>query len=173
MPGASKVQVETVREWQRKTCLAPHVIFEATGNFDVFGLLPEVPVPTLVMHVRDDGSTMLNHAVGVDALVRRSLTLPESLSARMAGRLARGPLSPADHEWIADMSAGPRRAFSRLMRCSKASPHSITSSARASSVAGTEKRRILAVLKLINTSNLDSKCISISPGFASFRIRSM
>jgi class 3 adenylate cyclase/pimeloyl-ACP methyl ester carboxylesterase len=56
MPGASKMQVETFGEWQRKTCSAECAAryLETVGNFDVVGLLPEVRVPTLVMHVRDD-----------------------------------------------------------------------------------------------------------------------
>jgi pimeloyl-ACP methyl ester carboxylesterase len=56
MPGASKMQIETFGEWQRKTCSAECAAryLETVGNFDVLGLLPEVRVPTLVMHVRDD-----------------------------------------------------------------------------------------------------------------------
>jgi len=61
MPGASKVQVETFGEWQRKTCSGECAAryLEATGNFDVLGLLPELRVPTLVMHVRDDAQISL------------------------------------------------------------------------------------------------------------------
>jgi pimeloyl-ACP methyl ester carboxylesterase len=32
---------------------------EATGNFDVLELLPEIRVPTLVMHARDDAQISL------------------------------------------------------------------------------------------------------------------
>jgi pimeloyl-ACP methyl ester carboxylesterase len=56
MPGASKMQIGTFGEWQRKACLAECAAryLETVGNFEVLGLLPEVRVPTLVMHVRDD-----------------------------------------------------------------------------------------------------------------------
>jgi pimeloyl-ACP methyl ester carboxylesterase len=56
MPGASEAQLETFGEWQRKTCSAECAAryLETQGNFDVLGLLPEVRVPTLVVHVRDD-----------------------------------------------------------------------------------------------------------------------
>jgi pimeloyl-ACP methyl ester carboxylesterase len=62
MPGASKMQIETFGEWQRKTCSAECAAryLETVGNFDVLELLPEVRVPTVVMHVRDDASTPLD-----------------------------------------------------------------------------------------------------------------
>jgi pimeloyl-ACP methyl ester carboxylesterase len=57
MPGASKEQVDSFNELQRKTaspeCAARY--FEATGAIDVISLLPRVRVPTLVMHARGDG----------------------------------------------------------------------------------------------------------------------
>jgi class 3 adenylate cyclase/pimeloyl-ACP methyl ester carboxylesterase len=56
MPGATKEQIESFNDLQRKTtsaeCAARY--FEATGNFDVVELLPQVRVPTLVMHARGD-----------------------------------------------------------------------------------------------------------------------
>ena len=56
MPDATKVQVDTFNDLQRRTttgeCAARH--FEASGNIDVVGLLPQVKVPTLVMHARGD-----------------------------------------------------------------------------------------------------------------------
>jgi pimeloyl-ACP methyl ester carboxylesterase len=62
MPGASKVQVETFGEWQRTTCSGECAAcyLETVGNFDVLGLLPELRVPTLVMHVRDDAEIPLD-----------------------------------------------------------------------------------------------------------------
>ena len=57
MPGASKEEINSFTELQRKTasaeCAARY--FEATGAIDVAGLLSEVRVPTLVMHARGDG----------------------------------------------------------------------------------------------------------------------
>jgi class 3 adenylate cyclase/pimeloyl-ACP methyl ester carboxylesterase len=56
MPGATKQQSDTFNELQRKTasaeCAARY--FEATGAIDVVDLLPQVKVPTLVMHARGD-----------------------------------------------------------------------------------------------------------------------
>jgi class 3 adenylate cyclase/pimeloyl-ACP methyl ester carboxylesterase len=56
MPGATKEQVDTFNDLQRKTttgeCAARY--FETTGNIDIVGLLPQVKVPTLVMHARGD-----------------------------------------------------------------------------------------------------------------------
>jgi len=56
MPGATKEQIDSFNDLQRKTasaeCAARY--FEATGQFDVVELLPKIRVPTLVMHARDD-----------------------------------------------------------------------------------------------------------------------
>src|SRR5262249_20633112 len=51
--------------------------------------------------------------------------------------------------------------------------HSITSSARASSVGGTCRPSALAVLRLITSSYLVGACTGRSPGFSPFRMRSM
>ena len=51
--------------------------------------------------------------------------------------------------------------------------HSITSSARASSVGGTVRPSALAVLRLIASSNLTGLCTGKSPGFSPLRMRSM
>jgi hypothetical protein len=51
--------------------------------------------------------------------------------------------------------------------------HSITSSARASSVGGTVRSRALAVLRLMTTSYLVGACTGRSAGFSPLRIRSM
>jgi len=56
MPGAAKEQIDSFNDLQRKTasaeCAARY--FEATGEIDVVGLLPQVRVPTLVIHARGD-----------------------------------------------------------------------------------------------------------------------
>jgi pimeloyl-ACP methyl ester carboxylesterase len=56
MPGASKEQIDTFNELQRKTasaeCAARY--FEATGMIDITEFLPKVRTPTLVMHARGD-----------------------------------------------------------------------------------------------------------------------
>src|ERR1700730_15808132 len=58
-----------------------------------------------------------------------------------------------------------------LMHRSKERLYSITSSARARSVAGTSIPSALAVLRLITSSNLVGRWIGSSPGFAPARIR--
>jgi class 3 adenylate cyclase/pimeloyl-ACP methyl ester carboxylesterase len=56
MPDATKEQVDSFNDLQRKTtsaeCAARY--FETAGNIDVVGLLPQVKVTTLVMHARGD-----------------------------------------------------------------------------------------------------------------------
>jgi pimeloyl-ACP methyl ester carboxylesterase len=56
MPGATKAQADTFNDLQRKTTSPEYACryFEATGNFDVTALLPQLRVPTLVMHARGD-----------------------------------------------------------------------------------------------------------------------
>jgi class 3 adenylate cyclase/pimeloyl-ACP methyl ester carboxylesterase len=56
IPEGTKEQADWFNDLQRKTtsaeCAARY--FEAVGNFDVRELLPQVQVPTLVMHARSD-----------------------------------------------------------------------------------------------------------------------
>jgi pimeloyl-ACP methyl ester carboxylesterase len=56
MPGATKEQIDTFNQLQRKTasaeCAARYL--EATGALDVTDLLSQVCAPTLVMHARGD-----------------------------------------------------------------------------------------------------------------------
>ncbi|MGH6923933.1 MAG: alpha/beta fold hydrolase [Propylenella sp.] len=56
MPGATKEQVDSFKELQRRVtsaeCAARY--YETTGQFDVVGLLAKVKTPTLVMHARGD-----------------------------------------------------------------------------------------------------------------------
>src|SRR5215831_5717506 len=59
-----------------------------------------------------------------------------------------------------------------LMQCSKPRPYSITSSARASSVAGTVRLSAFAVLRLITSSYLVGACTGRSAGFSPLRMRS-
>src|SRR5262245_13386288 len=59
----------------------------------------------------------------------------------------------------------PRRRRAADERYELAPPHSITSSARASTVAGTSRPRALAVLRLITSSYLVGACTGRSAGF--------
>ncbi len=56
MPGGTPEQLQRFSERQRKTTSAEcaYRYFETTRNLDVSELLPQVKVPTLVMHKRDD-----------------------------------------------------------------------------------------------------------------------
>jgi pimeloyl-ACP methyl ester carboxylesterase len=56
MPDATKEQVATFNELQRKTTSAECATryYETTGEIDVVGLLADLRVPTLVMHARAD-----------------------------------------------------------------------------------------------------------------------
>src|SRR5262250_616939 len=65
----------------------------------------------------------------------------------------------------------PRRRAAKEREEVAASDHSITSSARASTVSGTSRPIALAVLRLIMSSNLVGCSIGSSEGLAPFRIR--
>lgn len=56
LPGANKEQADTFNELQQRTtsvdCAARY--FKTVGMIDVTGLLPQVSVPTLVLHARED-----------------------------------------------------------------------------------------------------------------------
>jgi class 3 adenylate cyclase/pimeloyl-ACP methyl ester carboxylesterase len=56
IPGATKVQADWFNEFQRICCSAADAArnFLANGDADVTSLLPQVRVPTLVMHARHD-----------------------------------------------------------------------------------------------------------------------
>jgi pimeloyl-ACP methyl ester carboxylesterase len=56
MPGASKEQIDSFNELQRKTASPESAVryMETVGRIDVRPLLGQVKAPTLVMHVRGD-----------------------------------------------------------------------------------------------------------------------
>jgi pimeloyl-ACP methyl ester carboxylesterase len=56
MPGATKEQADWFNELQRITVSGQVAarIYEAAGETDVTALLPQVRVPTLVLHARDE-----------------------------------------------------------------------------------------------------------------------
>ena len=57
MPEGTKEQWEAFNEAQRLSTSPESAAryYDATGDFDVTALLPQVTAPTLVMHVRDEG----------------------------------------------------------------------------------------------------------------------
>ena len=56
IPGATKEQADWFNELQRVSTSPEDAVrnLEASGDVDVTALLPQVAVPTLVMHARDD-----------------------------------------------------------------------------------------------------------------------
>src|SRR5262249_1774314 len=66
----------------------------------------------------------------------------------------------------------PRRRRAAKQRDELAPPHSITSSARASSVGGTSRPSACAVIRLMTSSNFVGCSTGISPGFVPRRILS-
>src|SRR5262249_37464479 len=81
----------------------------------------------------------------------------------------------ADH-WDSPMlrarRARPRHRRAAEQRDELAAFHSITSSARASSVAGTSRPSAFAVLRLMTSSYLVGACTGRSAGFSPLRMRS-
>src|SRR5262249_35342304 len=65
----------------------------------------------------------------------------------------------------------PRHRRAAEQRDERAALHSITSSARASSVVGISIRIVLAVFRLMTKSNLLARCTGSSPGFSPLRMR--
>jgi hypothetical protein len=80
------------------------------------------------------------------------------MATRTRNGLLNVRLSP-DSDRREDISAGPSRATSGLMRCSKQDRYSMTSSAMASSDGGRLSPSILAVSALMTSSNFDA-CIT-------------
>src|SRR6266545_788500 len=66
----------------------------------------------------------------------------------------------------------PRNRCAAEQRDELAPPHSITSSARASSVGGTSRPSVFAVLRLMTSSILVGACTGKSAGFSPLKIRS-
>src|SRR5262249_5793876 len=102
----------------------------------------------------------------------------EDLIARSRNRIVRAWTQNADapqalrllrarRERPSDRTAEQRDELAALHRCN----HSITSSARASSVGGTSRPSIIAVAKLMTNSNLLACTIGKSAGFAPLSMR--
>ena len=82
VPECTKEQADWFNDLQRKTtsaeCAARY--FEVVNNFDVRELLPQVKVPTLVMHVRDD------LMVPIDAGRQMAAEIPRARFIALPGR---------------------------------------------------------------------------------------
>ncbi|QPF88198.1 alpha/beta fold hydrolase [Bradyrhizobium genosp. L] len=82
IPEATKEQADWFNDLQRKTtspeCAARY--FDAVGNLDVRELLPQLRVPTLVMHVRDD------LMVPIDAGRHMAAAIPGARFVALPGR---------------------------------------------------------------------------------------
>src|SRR5262245_12497514 len=105
--------------------------------------------------------------------------LMESCEARLSFSIIRGGIHEhADPAHLRLLRARRERPRSRAaeerdeLAALDLRAHSITSSARASSVGGTSRPSALAVLRLITNSYLVGACTGRSAGFSPFRIRS-
>src|SRR6476619_8538843 len=92
---------------------------------------------------------------------------------RGSGRAVMQETDPRDFRWLLRMRCErPRRRRAAEQRDELATPHSITSSARASSVSGTVRPSAFAVLRLMINSNFVGACTGRSAGFSPLRMRS-
>src|SRR5262249_40370900 len=85
----------------------------------------------------------------------------------------RSAIEDPDYRYREPLSPGrerPCRRHATKQGDERAAPHSMTSSARASSVGGTSRPSALAVLRLMASSNLVGCITGKSPGLAPLRI---
>jgi hypothetical protein len=104
--------------------------------------------------------------------------LPQTLSERREKVRTAGWPTRLDMPYFGDPHRPSRRKRPRSRRAAEhrdelAALHSITSSARASSVAGTSRPSAFAVLRLMISSYFVGACTGRSAGFSPLRIRSM
>jgi pimeloyl-ACP methyl ester carboxylesterase len=100
MPGGTKEEWDASNELQRVSA-SPDVaarFYEATGDIDVTGLLPEVKTPTLVMHVRGDlrAPFELGRQIAAGIPGARFVALPGNRHAFAAG-------SPAAERFVEEV----------------------------------------------------------------------
>src|SRR5262245_17533362 len=103
------------------------------------------------------------------------LQAPMKCAQLVRERVRRGGVKDADHRHRGLLRARrkrPRGSRAAEKRDEFPSLHSITSSARASSVGGTVRPSALAVLRLMTNSYLVGACTGRSAGFSPFRMRS-
>src|SRR5262249_48666380 len=82
LPDGTKEQADWFNELQRMTVTSEVAtrIHETTGEYDVTALLPQVSVPTLVMHAREDAM------VPFDARRRMAAGIPGARFVPLQGR---------------------------------------------------------------------------------------
>src|SRR5262245_57410393 len=82
VPGGTKEQADWLNELQRMTVSGDVAarMHEASGDFDVTALLPQVSVPTLVLHARDDAR------VPFEAGRRMAASIPGARFVALPGR---------------------------------------------------------------------------------------
>src|SRR5262249_51178360 len=136
---------------------------------------------------REAGQFARDRGEPIGFLLRRTIVNSDGLTFNVA-KLAQPVPKVVPHGSIID-DADPRQPIALLRagrerpRCRRAAEqrdelaalqrrnHSITSSARASSVVGTSIRIVLAVFRLMTKSNLLARCTDSSPGFSPLRMR--
>src|SRR5262245_43499175 len=99
--------------------------------------------------------------------------LPSQVGRDRVGRSLRFEIAKADDLRLLRTRSERPGGRSGEHRDELASLHSITSSARASSVGGTSSPSALAVLRLMTSSNLLGFCTGRSAGFPPLRMRSI
>src|SRR5262245_35859812 len=125
------------------------------------------------------GPTNLNLRIAAVCPTQLLQCLPERCNAGLAFRIVCGyghknADPPHAITLLRARRQRPRRSRPTEQRDELAPPdHSITSSARASSVGGTSRPRALAVLRLITSSYLVGAWTGRSAGFSPLRMRSM
>jgi hypothetical protein len=108
IPGGTKEQADWFNELQRIS-ISPEMAvrnFEATDEIDVAALLPQVSVPTLVLHARDDALVRFEAGRRMAA----GIPAPASSPCRGATTSSSRPSQPLASSWSTlGRSSPPRR----------------------------------------------------------------
>jgi pimeloyl-ACP methyl ester carboxylesterase len=107
MPTATKEQAQAFNEMQRRSLSAENAArhFETVCNFDIRDLLPQISMPTLILHIRDD------LMVPLDESQRLAAAMPGARFVSLPGKnhipLENDPGMPQFFEEIFNFLHGP------------------------------------------------------------------
>src|SRR5262245_18699817 len=149
----------------------------ARGQNDIWGQADQIRSVFAIVFRIGCGKAMINPHI---AAVTPAQLLQPLLECRKAllvllivhGRGREHADAPHPLALLAARRERPRRRRAAEQRDELAPSHSITSSARASSVGGTSRPKVFAVLRLIARTYFTGVCTGRSAGFSPFRIRS-
>ena len=114
MPGATKEQADWFNELERITVSGDVAarIFEAVGEIDVTAMLPQVSVPTLVLHARDDAR------VPFEAGRRMAAGIPGARFVTLEGATtcSSRPSRPLASSWSTPGGSSPPNEYTRASR---------------------------------------------------------